>query len=184
MAANAYPVVSGEGMTVPAGWRTEPITPPWLPAALEDRGWSLVSTQLGELEVRFADGSEAGPLPSPPIQLEGFPGVGSLPVIGFARMSSDFLTLVRETLTLQVVVTQTSDSWAQQWATYILETGEQLATQFGTAVTSDTGVVLSDGELFVNATWWIEGVTLNPVELARAAPSPAGELVALAPTTQ
>ncbi len=178
---DVYPVVSGEGFEVPVGWRSDPIAPSWISSALQKRGWRLDLTQLGESEVRFVDGTGAGHLPYPPIQLGGMEGVGSLPTVGFARMASDFMTYRRDRLSLQVIVTETPDSWARQWATYILESGSQQSIPLGSGVADERGAALHDGDFLIRATWWVDGVRLGPGELGRYAASTAEELLALSP---
>jgi hypothetical protein len=179
--SDVYPVVSGEGLSVPVAWRDQPVTPDWLQGFLSQKGWKLESLELGESEVRFADGSGAGPFPDPPIQLAGFPGVGSLPALARSQMPTDVLQLTRGQLSLQFCVTEIPDEWARQWVAYLLQ-GQGRNTQstpVGSGFASEIGVLIDAGDLLFRASWSVTGASVPPGEVGNYATSPAGEFMAM-----
>jgi hypothetical protein len=178
--ATPYPVLAEEQYKAPAPWRSAAIAPDWIAHSLATLGWELQDAVLGELDLTFVDGAGVT-LPSPPIEIESIPTVKSLPHLAYARIPADQLTFSRQSLWLFVEVTQIAESWARQWADYVLQMGKPEKIPLGVGFAVEPGAVIDAGELMLRATWGSEtepGAGMLTIGSAR----PATELLSLTPT--
>lgn len=137
---------------MPALWRSSSITPEWLIDSVTSLGWQFEESQLGERDLTIADGSGATVTP-PRIGLQGFPGVDRLPLLGYARMSVDGHRFSNDGLWLYVEVSDVTESWAREWANFIVALGPAKPLPSGQGYAVMKGTVIDTGDHLIRATW-------------------------------
>jgi hypothetical protein len=156
MSAEPVPVVTDEEVKSPAPWRSTSVTPEWLVESVASLGWTFEESTLGERDLTLADGAGAI-LPSPPIGMQGFPGVDSLPHLAYARVPVDsHFFSTSSGLWLYLEVSDVTETWGRQWADYIIAAGPAKQVPLGTGYAVRQGTVIDTGDRLIRATWGSE----------------------------
>jgi len=152
MGTTPYPVIADEQSKVRVPWRSSLITPEWLIDAVASFGWQFEESQLNERDLTIADGAGAT-MPSPPIGLDGFPGVDGLPHLAYARMAVDGHSFSADGLWLFVEVTDITEHWSRKWADYILALGPAKPVPLGQGYALMQVTVIDAGDRLIRANW-------------------------------
>jgi hypothetical protein len=152
MGTTPYPVIADEQSKVRVPWRSSSITPEWLIDGVASFGWQFEESQLNERDLTIADGAGVT-MPSPPIGLDGFPGVGGLPHLAYARMAVDGHSFSADGLWLFVEVTDITEHWSRQWADYILALGPAEPVPLGRGYALMQVTVIDAGDRLIRANW-------------------------------
>lgn len=137
-------------MRVP--WRSSTITPEWLVDSVVSLGWQFEESQWGERDLTIADGSGAA-VPSPPIGLEGFPGIDRLPHLAYARMAVDGHSFSTNGLWLYVEVNDITEPWSRKWADFIIALGSAEPVPLGQGYAVKQNTVIDAGDRLIRGTW-------------------------------
>lgn len=166
------PVIAEEQSKMRVPWRSSSITPEWLVDSVASLGWQFEGSQWGERDLTIADGSGAV-VPSPPIGLEGFPGVDRLPHLAYARIPVDGHSFSAEGLWLFVEVSDITEPWSRKWADFVIALGPAGPVPLGQGFADKQNTVIDAGDRLIRATW---GSANQPVGDSEREPSIAYEV--------
>lgn len=146
------PVIAEEQRKQRVSWRSSSITPDGLVDAVVSLGWEFEESQWGERDLVIADGAGVE-LPSPPIELAGFPGVDRLPHLAYARMAVDGHSFSAGELWLSVEVSDVTEPWSRKWADFIMALGPAQPVPLGQGFADKQNTVIDAGDRLIRATW-------------------------------
>jgi hypothetical protein len=133
--------------------------PAWIEHAFSSRGWESLSASAAEIAVDFVDGSGRAEGGGDYPQIEGIPGITSLPVIASARIPVLVLRYQRGSMVCAAEVADLTAPLAKAWAAHVSRSdAARTLGKGGRGQSDEKNTMLLMNDVLIRADLWQEGV--------------------------